>query len=682
MGARDWYIAWLATPTEPFDPVAHKRADLPWAELDLTESEGADATSVTIVTARMPSSDLVGKTWAMLSFQHPNGTLYPVARMKRLPVPAGARDGVTTLRFEAGLLPGWKDLRDAGLAELKTQGAYAAILVSPTRQGDPTEILDGHRVIGHFDRVTGEYSTPELLGQGLPSRTFTPDDWVGWESGGGISYESTGEPIAGVQLTISTAWMQLLEGLFEMSGSIADLFPELNLRAPGQPTTVDQLFRYEMAPGEWSPDQVATGLSTPPDVIVGKGLIATLTPDELIAGWPKLGSSVGGQSGYVVVASTIDKASAASFTGLAQPNQPKQAGPVHGSHQRYPDYTKPKNNPDDPTEFALDITYLVAQLVLAFTCRQSREETFSVFVPNGACTDDDAPVRTLTLRCEDPTVDRTTTPWLPATQYAAGDVRRFGWYSWIALKAHKSSTSFRADVDAGNWKVAQTDGSYIGGPSGNTFFPSPGGNATFIAGILKALKIIALSQRRVAVGWDVPFEDVVGMSTAWHARVEADDLDLPGGFAEGKVTSFRVRDRADGDGWPRASIRIASCDGTGAAGAAGGEVRVGYLDEPWDVVAVSGFAVPPPDDPVIGVTASVENNVAEQLAFVQANDYRRGDPVRGDKTKNDPKALLRQVPTRVGFAAAPINGGPPLQHYIPALCSPWQGPRQCVPPSV
>lgn len=320
--------------------------------------------------------------------------------------------------------------------------------------------------------------------------------------------------------------------------------------------------------------------------------------------------------------------------------------------------------------------------MLAYVARVKREETVSFLVLNAACTDPDAPIKTLDLRTEDPSIDGTTTPWLPQTAYSPGDVRRFGWNSWLCRKAHVSG-SFAADVQAGRWELALADQSYVGGPGGITFWHTPAGLSCLYTVILKAIRPMALAQRRKTFEWSVPFEDIVasGFSTAWRARIEADDVDLPGGWAEGKVVSLTIRDSAGGDGCAKATIRIAACDGTGQAGAAGPQA-VSYTGQDWDRVTVAAFnGYPPSPGPVPGGEAFLENDVSAQLAYVRERDYRRGVAGRNDATANDPKQLLRAVPTKILFAMNQIAGSGSVQDFLPLAVSAWQGPRQCNLPS-
>ena len=482
-----------------------------------------------IVRPSDPSATLRGRKWALFSFEHPDGTLYPVARMKRRPRVQGSRDGESTITFDAGLLSNWKDLRDQGLAALKRLIGFHPVFVSPRRHNDPMEILDGHRRIGHFNRVTGAYTTPELLGEGLPMRTFRPDDWIGWSNGGGINVSEAGQALRGVQVTCTASWMQLLQGMLDLSAAIRPLFPELNVGPASDPKSL--FGGYD------------------PSVVIASGRVATLTPDEFERGFPQAGASIAGGSGYTVVKSVVTKVDPKRF---AEGPQPKSVGSVHGTKGKHVYVRKegePKPDPADAYAVNLDVTYYDVELVLAYVAQQKREETVSFLVLNATCSDPDAPIKTLDMRTEDPSIDQTTVPWLPRTHYVPADVRRVGWNCWLCAKEHVSA-SFAGDVQAGRWTLALAlalaNQSYTGGAGGRTFWHLPSGINALFTVVLKATKMLALAQRRNPYEFSVPFEDIVadGFSTAWKARIEADNLDLPGGRAEGKVVSLTVRDEA------------------------------------------------------------------------------------------------------------------------------------------
>lgn len=272
--------------------------------------------------------------------------------MKRRPRVQGSRDGECTLTFDAGLLSNWKDLRDQGLSVFKRLIGFHPVFVSPRRQNDPTEILDGHRRIGHFNRVTGAYTTPELLGEGLPMRTFRPDDWIGWSNGGGINISEAGQALCGVQVTCTASWMQLLQGMLDLSSAIRALFPELNVGPVSDPKSL--FGGYD------------------PSVVIASGRVATLTPDEFERGFPQAGASIARGSGYTVVKSVVTRVDPKRF---AEGPQPKSVGPVHETKGKYVYIRKegePKPDPADAYAVNLDVTYYDVELVLAYVAQQKR----------------------------------------------------------------------------------------------------------------------------------------------------------------------------------------------------------------------------------------------------------------------------------------------------------------------
>ncbi|MFC6776584.1 hypothetical protein [Methylobacterium gregans] len=247
-----------------------------------------------------------------------------------------------------------------------------------------------------------------------------------------------------MQVTATASWLQLLQGLLDLSAAIRNLFPELNVGPASDPNSLFGGFN--------------------PSVVIASGRIATLTPDELERGIPQVGSTIAGGSGYTVVKRVVTKVDPKRF---AEGPQPASVGPVYGSKGKFVYVRKegePKPDPKAPFAINLDVTYFDVELVLAYVARIKREEIVSFLLLNAACTDPDAPIKSLDVRTEDPSIDQVSTPWLPVTHYAPGDVRRFGWNCWQAAKDHVSSGSFAADVQAGRWSLALADQSYVGGP--------------------------------------------------------------------------------------------------------------------------------------------------------------------------------------------------------------------------
>lgn len=633
MAARDWYFAWLSSETEAFDPVAHKVIEVPQASIDIIEEEGKDAVLVTIKRDALGSSAYAGRSWAMLSFETPDGTLHPVARMKMAKRPLGQVDEVAELTFST-LPSDFLARRTAGLEPLKVLPAYDPVAIEPSRLDEPNEILDGHQRVAHFDRVTQTFSTPNILGVGLPKRTFTMGDLIGWNDGGGITVRQTKTPLRGVRLIISAEWLQAFDGEIAATDAIKGLFPS--------------------------------------------GFVETLTGDEFERGWFKAGSAVNGASGYTVIKSKLREVGVPA-------GSPKKAGPVRGQKARY-NYV---DDPDllNPRGMGLPIRYYDVELGLAYIVSQKRAETVEILILNNGPGAAEGEIRTLEIKLQNVALDRTTPNFVGLAAYVAGDVVKVGSSTWRSLTNHVSLANFSADryrIEGGilvpQWEPLVNDNSPIGGPNRDTYFLTSRGVQTVRSGVLRAMRLIAESQRCVEIEFHVPFEDVVGMSTAGMAALDVDDDLVPGGYAEGKITRFHVTD-PDRASFAKASITIECCTGSGVAPAVGTGPVVNYSGEAWDAVALeSWFGQLPESYPEPGGAAQVINGRVDQLTYVQSNDYQKGVAGRNDRTANDPKTLLRQVPTEIVLSLVDLAPRPDMTNAIVVESSGWSGPAQIVLP--
>lgn len=650
MAARGWYLAWIDDEAAPFDPVVHRRKDLGLKSVDLREEEGGEPVSVSIVTERMSTSDLVGRSWAILSFGMPDGTLFPMARMKRRPLPVSDTQGELKLDF-ACKPTDWQTRRDTVLQGLKVRPYFEPLLVSSTRQNDPVEILDGHRRVGHFDRVTHEYTTVEMLGVGVRRKVLQARDLVGWKNGGGVRWRRTQQPLAGVQVEFGADWTQADDGYVFASQAVAEAF---------QPGSIG--------------DPTGTGPSGGKSV--PGGVVTTLTPGDLERSFPKPGSALGGASGYTILEATLQR--------IPVPlGAPDKTGAMRGQKARY-DYTSDADL-QRPLNLGFDVAYYASTLVLAYSLRQRRTERVSVFVTNRNVAYADGTVESLALKCEDPTVDPDARPYLAGQNVSVGDVRRVGWYNWIAVRPHVTRGPFTQDLYAADgseqWELMRNNGSPLGSVSASTLYTTPRGVRILTAGIHKALKRIALSQRSIEIRFVVPLEDWHDVSTAWAVELQGlSDKLLPGGTAWGKVTSVEISHDGLRD-FPKAVVTMTAVDGGGLPGP-DQITGVNPTGEVWDGVLLDnplGTAVPPSPLPAVAVT--VENPPGDQVAYVQARDWT-GAPGRNDRTLNDPHHLLTEARTKLKISGVPIAGQPAIVTEIPLGCSAWSGPAQIQIPTV
>jgi hypothetical protein len=625
---RDWAFAWLAAEDEPFDAVAHRRDDLGIASVQFDEAEEADAHPVTIRTHARSSAEYGGKRWAMLSFVAPGGALVPVCRMKVRKRPLGQNDGEATITFDS-LPSDWRERRDANLLPRRVLPNFDPVLVSPDRREDPVEILDGMPIVGHYDRVTGEYTTPHLLGVGCPTRTF--DDVLGWEEGG-VTVEQSGTPLAGVRILLSAEFLQRFDGELDATGVIRSLFPD--------------------------------------------GVVSTLTGEDFERNWFKAGSAVNGNSGWTFTR--------AKLKGVPVPaGLPKKVGPVRGSRQAFNYVDDP--NLLNPATMSLDVSYYDVEVTVAYSAAQKRVEQVEILLLNGGQDASEGEIKEISLKCEDVTADTVTPQWSPGF-FPEGAIRRVGSRNWYCTRAHLSKSNFAADrydivggIVVANWVPLDNDASPIGGSDRATYFHTGRGLLTIQCAILKGVKLLILSSRCVSISFSVPFEDVLDMSCRWAAELILPEDVIPGGYAIGKVTNFAVSDPSIEE-YAKATITITCLPGSGEATAPGTGGGVSWTVEGWDLVAIGDYSDQQPTQfPGIGGQAYVVNPVADQLLYVQANDYLPSAG-RNDRETTNPLRLLNQVQTSIQFSLTQLSGRDDMVHRIVLPVSPWNGPAQIALP--
>ncbi|MEE8629678.1 MULTISPECIES: hypothetical protein [Methylobacterium] len=637
-------IALLDREDTPFDPVAHKRRDIGIKSVSVREEEGVDTHVCTIATSGIQPADIAGRRWAWLSFVLRDGTAAPIARMKRRPAAPAEAQGEVQLEFD--VLPSdWMARRDVTLAPLKVLPWFDPILVSSERLNDPVEILDGHRRVVHFDRVTGACTTPELLGVGLPVKAVPKRSRVGWRNGGGVKIRRSKQPLAGVQVELSMAWQQADDGFIDMTPALKAAFGQ---GAIG--------------------DRTASGPS--PSKLVPRNVVSTLTPDAFESSFPERGSGVGGASGYTILA-------ARCVAMEPPPGAPTRTGALRGQKARY-DFTR-DTQLKDPIGLGFDVAYFDASLAVQYSLRQRREEYANFFIANRNVAYQDGAIEKLTLRCEDGTVDTSTAPYLPNQNVALGDVRRVGIYLWIARRAHVTRGSFSEDLYAADgtlqWEQLLTNGSPAGTANLATWFGSRRGEATCVAAAHKGIKKLSLTQRCIQASFTMLLEDWIEASTRW--TVQLDGVDHPlikDGRFFGKVIGVEIAKGGPTD-FAKVIVTAEGCDGGGVAGP-DQQHGVNPSGELWDGITLSSaIGQPYPATPVPGGVIVVENAPQEQVAYVQANDFT-GEFPRNDKTKNDPKHLLAQVKTKLKQYYTPINGQPTLRVDYGLAASAWSGPAQ------
>ena len=78
MAERDWYFGWFEDEDEAFDPEVHARHDIPFSSVEFSEAEETDAVICALSRDAVDSGSYAGRSWAFLSWHHPDGTIIPM----------------------------------------------------------------------------------------------------------------------------------------------------------------------------------------------------------------------------------------------------------------------------------------------------------------------------------------------------------------------------------------------------------------------------------------------------------------------------------------------------------------------------------------------------------------------------------------------------------------------------
>lgn len=332
-----------------------------------------------------------------------------------------------------------------------------------------------------------------------------------------------------------------------------------------------------------------------------------------------------------------------------------------------------------------------ADLSIAWKAEQARHERVTLRLRSGVQDTGlgNGGVRRIQIECQDVTVDDITPDWQPDTAYAVDDLVKHGGRNWRRVVAGTSAASWALDFttwDMGtfpptliqNWELQASDQSPIGGPDKAAYFSTVRGAQTLLAALFRGRAVLAEGQRVVEVTVEVPLDEAVaaGLWIGMRVRLEIPEgrLAIEGDEIIGKVSSYRMRISAAED---VCSVTIRCALGSGKdAVVPSGAVSASQLPEDWDTISLlrpSDTGVRPMATGGI-VRVRVENTVAEQEAYVDANDY--DPPGRMDPRETDPARLLSDVPTYIVFDLVPLAAEDELLWEATVDCGVWEGPRQ------
>jgi len=628
----DPYFAWV-DEGEAFDPVAHRREDEEVETWSLKPSE--DGFAVLTIKVKPPEGGMLRpsrKRWGVFSYERHDGTLVLLARGKVDSLPLGGNPEEAELIFKCG--PGdWQVAQDAVLQPTKSGPWWDSVLVDPAHRDDPVEILDGLSSVIDFHPATHECSLHDIFGVGLP----VWDIGTEWYEDS-LSGEIGEPPISTVEIEVSAQWTQRLSGSIDAWDDVTDAFG---------------------------------------------GLPSTLTPDDFLNRWPREGDGIGNDNGYQVRSS--------SLTRVYPEDEPLEAGPFSGSSDVYNYILDSNLEAPVAREISFERAWFDGDLRLSWSAQQRRHERITIRMTSGVQDTSlgNGGVHRITLDCQDVTVDTETPTWQPGVFYAVDDVVQMHGWAYKRLIAGVSESSWGQDVTQFNmstfpptliqvWEPLAENLSPLGGVHKSRYLTSPRGHETLLAAMFRGRAVLADAMRG-EVTFEVPLDAAVEAGLRMGMRVR---LTVPTGYlaienetVEGKVGSYELYGSATED-VARITIRPALGSDKSTA-APGGSWSASQTGEPWDRLAIPDLSGLPVRAMATGriIRVRVENTVAEQAAYIDANDY--SPPTRTDPRETDPGRLLGDVPTIAIFDLEPLTSDDEflMTAAVDAMI-PFEGPRQ------
>lgn len=241
-----FYFAWLEEPVAFGD--AHKVEDELVLRAEVTHVEGEFPTCSLII--RNPRRGLLsGPYWAWLSYdlnwvqaQNHTPNIVPLFLGRLIGIPNAFNQDLITLEFTAKPID-YADQLDDVAASLRVLPYFDPIWISPDKWEDPSVVLEAYTKLWHFDRLTHEVTTSDIIVGEDGTEVFDEDD-VPADS---VQTSIGQAPFNRVSVEANVAWKQVWEGS---------------------------------------------------SVKLAEGLHSTIHGSSIISNWPKPGADLGG--GYVV----------------------------------------------------------------------------------------------------------------------------------------------------------------------------------------------------------------------------------------------------------------------------------------------------------------------------------------------------------------------------------------------
>lgn len=577
-----FHFAWVDPDETTFNSVTHAREDEAVFSFEIAQNENEFATAQ--IEVQRPTEGLLNpsrKQYAWISVTYSAGTV-ALFFGRVVAFPKNLDSEVVTLEFVAQF-PGWEDARKTLFNTLKVAPFWDEAFIPKEHIDDPDQALEARPSLYHYDRTTGAITLSNVL---VGGSSMTVSD----QPSDSLTFDVTDNPAQKITVTASVGWEQRIIG-----------DTRINLQ-------VDREFDGNR--------------------------VNTFTPDALERAWPKVGDTIGGQSGYTVVESSIDRLGALA-SGMAQESSTYKIK-ISDIEQAFAKATI--NTAAATRDSKITRVWYNTTLGIGFDFAQSRSETLTFTLEND--------VQPLAFGAD------------------GGETK-------INLQ---SEDVISLGLMPARW---------------SSYFLTTAGKASFHYLLARAQAAAAMAARAVEIGFQRPLFDMVDI-TCDHSVTLTDER-IPGGTATGKVKSYRlVLDGQTGEAVGSAVLGVSVGNGIDytAGSIAGYYCNTSYVG--LDYQAGSGETYNPdipaiiyedysgqlPDDPPI-INRLANRNIVQSLSIDNGPDVQQQllqdnqHPVRDDAAD-----VVSQNPTVINLELRSLEPFDDVEHTITvAIAHPWAAPK-------
>ncbi|HAU28979.1 MAG TPA: hypothetical protein DCW68_02575 [Rhodospirillaceae bacterium] len=660
------YFAWVEAG-EVFAPTTHARQDEAVFDLSITEREGEFPAANVRIKAPLTGLLAAGrKRRAFISEDDGDGGAVLLFFGRLTGSPTAADGGMVEIELIAQPAD-WQDSLNALAASLRVAPFYDALFFDPAQDPKPEDSLAGRAAHYHWHRMTGALSLVSIFGDG-PVIDLTGKHF--WED---FSLSIGEPPLRSVAVRVEAQWTQQAGGTVDIT------------------------------------DAVRAALGADP------AYVSTLTGDDFLSRWPRQGQGIGTASGYVVADASLTEvlpgcpsgctewsagahyavgdivlvrqemktypclmahmagdfaADAASGywdegTAVDDSARPLRSVAATVSTAHFPSGIPADDMASEIRSLHLARRWFSPQLSLAWDYSQARVEGISATVAAGVqdIAFDQGGEDSLEFRLADVTLDTITPAWASGTAYLAGDYVKFGGGTFYALLDHTSGNNFWMDEFAGRWQRTSYDQSALGTVVRPSFFQTDRGRQAFEHALARAAAKVAASARCVEVGFRVPWEDGVGITTA-HAVTISDPRLAGGQVVTGKVTEVVL---ARSSSAASVEVIMALAVGDGATPEAGeDEVAVPSMEG----LVYAAYSAQNPLQPVLINNMNSSSYVVDDIT-ISCDISEQNSSLSG---AGDPAAVS---PTAMTFRLRSIASADTLSYEIEVdMAAPFSPPKQ------